>query len=89
MALSGGCAWIPNTAFSQATGDSREKSLTYLEHMQQDYTNFDVMNAFLDNGQTAIDVLAEGGVNLQPMCPTGSNTTLTGRVRTPQAAAPS
>lgn len=67
MALSGGCAWIPNTAFSQATGDSYEKSLTYLTHMQQDYTNFDVMNAFLDNSQVTIDILAEGGVNLQPM----------------------
>lgn len=67
MALSGGCAWMPNTAFSQATGDSYETALTYLKHMQQGYKNEEVMYAFLENTQNTVDTLAAGGVNLQPM----------------------
>ena len=67
MALSGGCAWLPNTEYSQANGDTYELSLTYLTHMQQEYKNFEVMNAFLDNTQLTIDTLAEGGVLLSPL----------------------
>lgn len=67
MCLSGGVAWLPNNAFSQEKGDSYDLALTYLEHMQMDYTNFEVMNAFLDNTQVTIDTLAEAGVELQPM----------------------
>ena len=67
MALSGGCAWLPNTEYSQANGDTYELSLTYLTHMQQEYKNFEVMNAFLDNTQLTIATLAEGGVLLSPL----------------------
>jgi len=66
MQHSGGAAWFPNTAFSQANGDSYELARTYLLHMQQGYTNFEVMDAFLDNTQNTIDTLAAGGVALTP-----------------------
>lgn len=64
MALSGGCAWLPNTKDSQANGDSFELAETYLKHMQQEYGNDEVMYAFLENTQNTVDTLQKGGVIL-------------------------
>ena len=67
MALSGGVAWMPNTEYSKANGDTYELSETYLKHMQQEYDNEEIMYAFLNNTQNTIDTLAKGGVLLQPL----------------------
>lgn len=67
MALSGGVAWMPNTEYSKAKGDTYELSETYLKHMQQEYNNEEIMYAFLDNTQNTIDTLKKGGVVLQPL----------------------
>lgn len=89
MQHSGGAAWFPNTEFSQVNGDSYEAARTYLLHMQQGYTNFEVMDAFLDNTQNTIDSLKNAGVVLTPQpygieyhydwegaCPAGGRTTV-------------
>ena len=67
LALSGGVSWLPNTAFSQPNGDSYDLARTYLLHLQQECTNFEVMDAFLDNTQNTIDTFAAAGVMLKPM----------------------
>jgi succinate dehydrogenase/fumarate reductase flavoprotein subunit len=69
MALSGGCAWLPNTTYSKANGDSREKALTYLKHMAMEVPSEERAEAFVDNAQNALDDLLIGGVNLQPYYP--------------------
>lgn len=67
MALSGGMAWLPNTEYSQANGDSYENAEKYLRHMQQEYGNDEIMHAFLDNTQNTLDTLKKGGVTLTPV----------------------
>lgn len=67
MALSGGVSWIPNNVHSQEKGDSYEKSLTYLKHMQLTEGDEEIMYAFLDNTQNTLDTLKKGGVELMPM----------------------
>lgn len=67
MALSGGVAWMPNTEYSKANGDSRELSEIYLRKMMQEYDNEEIMYAFLDNTQNAVDTLKKGGTLLQPL----------------------
>ena len=66
MALSGGCAWLPNTKDSQANGDSFELAETYLKHMQQEYGNDEVMYAFLENTQNTVDTLQKGWAVVVP-----------------------
>jgi succinate dehydrogenase/fumarate reductase flavoprotein subunit len=69
MALSGGCAWLPNTSYSQANGDNREKALTYLNHVAMEIPNEGLIEAFVDNAQNALDDLLAGGIDLQPYYP--------------------
>lgn len=82
MALSGGVAWLPNSEYSQATGDSRELALTYLHHMQMEAPNEDVTVAFVDNTQNAIETLAAGGVELLPWYPVEYHTDWEGALNT-------
>lgn len=67
MALSGGVAWMPNTEYSKAKGDTYELSEIYLKKMMQEYDNEEILYTFLDNTQNAIDTLKKGGVLLQPL----------------------
>lgn len=67
MAFSGGNAWLANTEYSKANGDSYEFAKAYLDHMQMGAGNEEIVDAYLSNTQAVVDVLVENGVNIQPL----------------------
>lgn len=58
-ALSGGMVWIPNSKIAQKNGDTKEKAWDILKKIQLGYGDDEQSQAFLDNGQATLDLLAE------------------------------
>jgi hypothetical protein len=57
-ALSGGAIWIPGTRFqSPDAADDRAKVLTYLQQFLNGHADLTLLDAFLDQGPSAIDFL--------------------------------
>lgn len=67
MAFSGGCAWLANTEFSQAEGDSNEVAKEYLERLQMGMGNEEHIEGYLANTQGVVDAFKNAGINLQPI----------------------
>ena len=67
MAFSGGNAWLANTEYSNANGDSYDFAKTYLDHMQMGMDNEELVTAYLNNTQKVVETLTANGVNIQPL----------------------
>lgn len=59
LAFSGGYVWTVNNEFSREHGDSEEYARTYLKLMQRGEGDDELSEAFLQNGQATLDLLAE------------------------------
>lgn len=67
MAFSGGNAWLANTEYSRANGDSYEKAKEYLDHMQMGMDNEEIVNTYLRHTQQVVDICKKVGIGLKPL----------------------